>query len=152
MYGLGISEIAVIFLVLLLFFRPEEIFSFLRKTGQWYSRVNRVQKDMEGLINKGLSDPEGKEAFGFDTDQKGKNKRSDISKAVQKDPGEEPYDFEEAQKGLSDRQYNFGDSSKDIAVNLENEGLDPKYKDSESDDYKKIYRNEFSEDFDDDEN
>ena len=82
MYGLGLSEIAVILLVMLLFFKPEDIFSFFRKTGQWYSRLNKMEKEMEELINREITDPSDDEKFGFDTDQdnnerfKGKERKS----------------------------------------------------------------------------
>ena len=98
MYGLGLSEIALIFLVLLLFFRPEEIFSFLRKAGQWYSRVSRVQKNMEDLINREFSTSDEKEKFGFDAENKNKDTESDNYKEIYKDEISE--DFNDDKKRI----------------------------------------------------
>ena len=77
MYGVGISEIAVILLVMLLFFKPEDIFSFFRKAGQFYSRLLKVQKEMEDLIEREITDSENKEEFGFDTARKKKDTGAD---------------------------------------------------------------------------
>jgi Sec-independent protein translocase protein TatA len=68
MYGIGVFEIFIIFLVLLLFFRPKEIFSLFRRMGTWYNRI----KNMEKELKKGWdfdSEPDDKDSsFGFDTD------------------------------------------------------------------------------------
>jgi Sec-independent protein translocase protein TatA len=59
MYGIGIFEIFIIFLVLLLFVKPEEIFSLFRKAGAWYSRIRDFEREIREDQN---------ESFGFDTE------------------------------------------------------------------------------------
>ncbi len=67
MYGIGIFEIFLIFLVLLLFFRPKEIFSLFRKLGTWYNRIRRMENDLRkdwDIYSAGND-----ETFGFDADK-----------------------------------------------------------------------------------
>ena len=68
MYGIGIFEIFIIFLVLLLFFKPEEIFSLFRRAGAWYSRIRdfevKIREDLD--LNDSAADQNN--SFGFDTD------------------------------------------------------------------------------------
>ena len=77
MYGIGISELALILLVLLLFFKPEDIFAFIRKTGQFYRRISRLQKEMEDIIKTDFDNTEKDDSFGFDMDHKNNNEIND---------------------------------------------------------------------------
>lgn len=77
MYGIGISELALILLVLLLFFKPEDIFAFIRKTGQFYSRLSRLQNEMEDIIKTDFDNTEKDDSFGFDMDHKNNNEIND---------------------------------------------------------------------------
>ena len=55
MYGIGIFEILLIFLVRLLFFRPVEIYGLFRKMGSLFRRIKNTEdvlrKDLEAVMN-----------------------------------------------------------------------------------------------------
>ncbi len=74
MYGIGIFEIFLIFLVLLLFFEPKEIYSLFRRMGTWYRKIRKAEDDLKRDWHTGSSENGG--VFGFDrseeSDEKGK--------------------------------------------------------------------------------
>jgi Sec-independent protein translocase protein TatA len=51
MYGIGIFEIFIVFLVLLLFFKPRDIFRLFRKAGAWYSQFRDFEKKIREDID-----------------------------------------------------------------------------------------------------
>jgi Sec-independent protein translocase protein TatA len=64
MYGIGIFEIFLIFLILLLFFRPAEILNIFRRLGAWYRKIRKLEDD---LMKEWDADDTGKTGrFGFD--------------------------------------------------------------------------------------
>lgn len=73
MYGIGIFEIILVLLVLLLFFKPAEIFSLSRRLGVWYRKMKRIEEDLRKGWDADPGDNEDK--FGFDTeaDEEGEN-------------------------------------------------------------------------------
>ena len=80
MYGIGVFEIFLIFLVLLLFFRPKEIPGIFRRLGAWYRRIRKLEENLRNQWDAGITgdtDP-----FGFD---------------VSDEPGEEGNDHDRQQ-------------------------------------------------------
>ena len=70
MYGLGVFEILIIFIVLLLFFRPVEIFGLFRRFGVWYNKIRRMENDLRKEWE--IDTASGDKAFGFDADESDK--------------------------------------------------------------------------------
>lgn len=69
MYGIGVFEIAAIFLVLILFFKPEDIYRLFRKGGQWYSRIKKTEKEIQDILESNSPVLQDDKAFGFDIDE-----------------------------------------------------------------------------------
>jgi Sec-independent protein translocase protein TatA len=68
MYGIGVFEIFIIFLVLLLFFRPKEIFSLFRRVGTWYNRIKSMEKELKKSWDFDSESDDKDSSFGFDND------------------------------------------------------------------------------------
>ena len=68
MYGIGLLEIFIVFLVLLLFFKPKDIFSLFRKAGAWYSRLKEIEKEIREDLDLSDSSSNQNNSFGFDTE------------------------------------------------------------------------------------
>lgn len=67
MYGIGIFEIFLIILVMLLFFKPEEIFGLFRRLGRWYRKVKGMEDNLKNGWKTGSA--ENDVDFGFDVDE-----------------------------------------------------------------------------------
>lgn len=65
MYGIGIFEIFLVFLVLLLFFRPKEILAMFRRLGAWYRKIRKLEENLRSQWDAGLAGE--MEEFGFDS-------------------------------------------------------------------------------------
>ena len=64
MYGIGFFEVFLVFLVLLLFFRPKEILSMFRRLGAWYRRIKNLEDELRSQWDAGIAGDT--DEFGFD--------------------------------------------------------------------------------------
>ncbi|MDA3811145.1 MAG: hypothetical protein PF518_12555 [Spirochaetaceae bacterium] len=71
MYGIGVFEVFIIFLVLLLFFRPKEIFNLFRRVGTWYSRIRNMEKELKKGWSFDSESSDKDNSFGFDEEDTG---------------------------------------------------------------------------------
>ena len=64
-YGIGIFEILLIFLVLLLFFKPAEIYSLFRRMGTMYRKIKKAEddlrKDLDDMIDEEVENDDRKQ-------------------------------------------------------------------------------------------
>lgn len=73
MYGIGLFEIILVLLVLLLFFKPAEIFSLSRRFGVWYRKMKKMEEDLKKGWDLDPKDYDEKFGFDVEADEEGEN-------------------------------------------------------------------------------
>lgn len=72
MFNIGLPEVLVIFVITLIFIRPEDIPKIFRIAGKFYGQVKKYYEELTGLQKKVISEIEGE--LGSDSSKKGEKK------------------------------------------------------------------------------
>ncbi|TCW61456.1 hypothetical protein [Treponema sp. J25] len=59
MFNIGLPEVLVIFVITLIFIRPEDIPKIFRIAGKFYGQVKKYYEELTGLQKKVISEIEG---------------------------------------------------------------------------------------------
>ena len=52
MFGISLPEVVIIFIVIIIFVRPEDLPKFLRSAGRLYGKARRMYKEVIGVTNQ----------------------------------------------------------------------------------------------------
>ena len=56
MFGIGLSELILIFLVLIIFIKPDDLPNFLRKAGRFYGKAKKLYNELIQVKDKVLKE------------------------------------------------------------------------------------------------
>ena len=56
MFGIGLSEIILIFLVIIVFIRPDDLPKFLRSAGRFYGKAKKLYNELTQVKDKMLKE------------------------------------------------------------------------------------------------
>ena len=88
MFGIGPSEMLILFLVIIIFIRPEDLPKFLRSAGKFYGELKKMYNEIVGVKNQIIK--EISDATTLDSDPKNTSVNTALTEKELNDPPKEP--------------------------------------------------------------
>jgi len=74
MFGIGISEVILIFLVIVVLIRPNDLPKFLRSAGRFYGKARKMYKEIVDVKDEIIKEVDEATSLDMDKDTHGDNK------------------------------------------------------------------------------